>query len=303
MILVVLAYAVYNVIYASASWPFGALSDRIPRTFVIGAGLAVFFVVYLGFAVANASWAVWPLFALYGVYIAATEGVARAWVADHIHDRSAAGTAYGIFFSATAAAALVASVVAGVLWTYVSPSAPFYLGAATAGIALVGLLMYSALVTVRARTAKVLLGGVAVAFAVVGIAAAADHRRVADAFRHTEGDALPAAVVRACGPETNELIVPKAPTSRFPRPDDTFYTSQRSVGPSTILDGFFRGDVGQAKRAYVAVFPGAGYEVLRSEQDPADAEVDFSGDGTTGQVKLTQECRSRTRIAITVRPG
>src|SRR5262249_16804197 len=141
---------------------------------------------------------------------------------------------------------------------------------------------------VRARTAKVLLGGIAVACVVAGIAAAANHRSVADVF-HTEGEALPAAVVRACGAEPTERLRPTPLTARFPRPDATVYTFERSAGPTTIAGGFFRGDVGAAKDAYVAVFPPAGYEVLRSERDPADAEVNFSGRGTTGQVKLTQE--------------
>ena len=82
--LVVLAYALYNVVYSALSWPLGALSDRVARTTVLAAGLAVFALVYLGFAVASSSWAVWPLFTVYGVYIAATEGVARAWVADFV---------------------------------------------------------------------------------------------------------------------------------------------------------------------------------------------------------------------------
>ena len=96
---------------------------------------AVFALVYLGFAVASSSWAVWPLFAVYGVYIAATEGVARAWVADFVPP-GAAGTAYGLFAAAGGAALLVASVVAGLLWSRVSPEALFLLGAASATSAL-----------------------------------------------------------------------------------------------------------------------------------------------------------------------
>lgn len=138
--LVVLAYAFYNVVYATLSWPLGALSDRRRRQSVIGFGLLVFGLVYLGFAVAPGAWAVWPLFMLYGVYIAATEGVAKAWVADHVPGR-AAGTAYGIFAAASGAALLAASVAAGLLWSHVDPSAPFVLGAASAGLALVLLLI------------------------------------------------------------------------------------------------------------------------------------------------------------------
>jgi MFS family permease len=302
VLLVVLAYAIYNVVYASLSWPLGALSDRRRRGLVIGGGLFVFALVYLGFAVADASWAVWPLFAFYGIYIAATEGVARAWVADQLNDRSAVGTAYGIFFAATAGAALVASVVAGVLWTYVSPRAPFYLGAATAAAALVLLLAYSAYAAAEARIVRALLAGGAILCVAGAIAAAVEHGRIADAFRTTRAEALPAALVRGCTAEPSARLARADLPRGFPKPTGVVYAAQRRAGPTTIVSGFFRGGVAAAKRDYVERFPSAGYDVLRSELDPADAEVAFAGHDTTGQVKLTQECRDRTHVAITVRP-
>jgi MFS family permease len=141
--LVVLAYALYNVVYAGLSWPLGALSDRRRREIVIGGGLLVFGLVYLGFAVAPGGWAVWPLLAVYGSYVAATDGVARAWVADQVPGR-AIGTAYGIFSAASGAALLLASITAGLLWSHVSPAAPFVLGASTAGLALLLVVLSSA---------------------------------------------------------------------------------------------------------------------------------------------------------------
>jgi MFS family permease len=134
--LTVLAYAAYNLVYTTLSWPLGALSDRVPRARVLGSGLAVFALVYLGFALAPADWAVWPLFAVYGAYIAATEGVAKAWVGDRA-PRGLAGTAYGLFAAATGAGLLAASIAAGLLWSHVSPRAPFLLGAVSAVAALV----------------------------------------------------------------------------------------------------------------------------------------------------------------------
>ena len=134
--LAVLSYAAYNLVYSSLSWPLGSLSDRIPRTIVLGAGIAVFALVYLGFAVAPAAWAVWPLFLVYGAYIAATDGVAKAWVSDYA-PAGLAGTAFGVFAAASGAALLVASIAAGLLWSRVSPSAPFILGAVCATISLV----------------------------------------------------------------------------------------------------------------------------------------------------------------------
>jgi MFS family permease len=131
----VLAYALYQACYAGLSWPLGALSDRLPRRFLLAAGLGVFALVYIGFALTTRAWSVWPLFAVYGVYIAATDGVAKAWVADRLGGRPA-GTAFGVFAAATGVAALLASIAAGLLWSHVSHAAPFVLGAAGAGLAL-----------------------------------------------------------------------------------------------------------------------------------------------------------------------
>jgi MFS family permease len=141
--LVILAYALYNAVYAVLAWPLGALSDRVPRSAVLAAGLGIFALVYLGFALAGGSWAVWPLFAGYGVYIAATDGVSRAWVADHVPP-GLAGTAYGIFAAASGASLLAASLAAGLLWSRVSPRAPFFLGAAAAAAGLAAILITSA---------------------------------------------------------------------------------------------------------------------------------------------------------------
>jgi MFS family permease len=129
--LVILAYALYNAVYAGLAWPLGSLSDRIPRAAVLGGGIVVYAAVYAGLAAASNTWAVWPLFALYGVYVAATDGVGKAWVADHV-EGPFAGTAYGIYGGTVGAALLVASVLAGVLWSSVSPEATFWVGAAFA---------------------------------------------------------------------------------------------------------------------------------------------------------------------------
>jgi MFS family permease len=151
--LVILAYALYNAIYAGLAWPLGSLSDRVPRVGVLGGGIAVYVLVYVGFAAATDTWEVWPLFALYGVYVAATDGVAKAWVADHV-EGPLAGTAYGIYGGSVGAALLAASLLGGVLWSTVSPEATFWAGAALAAASLPLL----ALATAVSRRAPVLPG-------------------------------------------------------------------------------------------------------------------------------------------------
>jgi MFS family permease len=125
--LVILLYVVYNIVYASASPIFGRLSDRLGRKRVLVGGLLVFAGVYLGFAFARAAWMLWPLLAVYGLYIAATDGVGKALAVDLVTPEIR-GTAVGILGTVTGVAALVASSVAGLLWTVIGPWAAFVYG-------------------------------------------------------------------------------------------------------------------------------------------------------------------------------
>ncbi len=131
---IMLAYALFNLIYTLASYPAGALSDRWGRWPLIAIGWAIYAAVYVGFALTTAA-TVWPLFAAYGLYAALTDGVGKALVAD-LAPRDRRGTALGLFYLATGAATLVASLVAGVLWQRVGPAAPFWFGAGGAVVAL-----------------------------------------------------------------------------------------------------------------------------------------------------------------------
>ena len=129
--LVVLAYVCYNLVYTGLSFPAGVVSDRIPRAWLMIVGMLVFAGVYLGFARASDDWAVWPLFAIYGAYIALTDGVSKALVAD-LAPKDIRSSAMGLFQGITGFAALAASITAGILWDQVSERAPFALGAACA---------------------------------------------------------------------------------------------------------------------------------------------------------------------------
>ncbi|HEU4731477.1 MAG TPA: MFS transporter [Kofleriaceae bacterium] len=130
---VVLAYSMYNAVYTLGSYPAGAISDRIGRWRVIAIGWAVYAVVYAGFAVADST-SVWPLFAFYGLYMALTDGVGKALIADHAPPEHR-GRALGIFYLATGATTIISSVAAGLLWDRVGPAAPFWLGAGAAVVA------------------------------------------------------------------------------------------------------------------------------------------------------------------------
>ncbi len=121
----------FNAVYSILSGPAGLLSDRIGRRKLMLAGWLVYGLTYLGFAIARTGVQVWVLYALYGIYYALTEGTAKALVADLVPQEQR-GTAYGYFNAAIGLTALPASLIAGALWQWVNPAAPFFFGAAMA---------------------------------------------------------------------------------------------------------------------------------------------------------------------------
>jgi MFS family permease len=133
-------YCLYNLVYAAGSPLFGHRSDTVGRPRVLMAGLAVFAVVYMGFAMATKGWMLWGLFAVYGLYIAATEGVGKAAAVDLVPSHLR-GTAVGVLGTVSGVATLAASTVAGILWSVVGPSAAFAFGASGAVVAIALLLV------------------------------------------------------------------------------------------------------------------------------------------------------------------
>ncbi|MEI7844420.1 MAG: MFS transporter [Chloroflexota bacterium] len=132
----------FNLVYALLAGPLGALSDKIGRRTLIIAGWIAYGLVYLGFALSQTGWQIWALFGLYGVYYAATDGVAKAFIADLVPNEHR-GMAYGLYNATIGLMALPASVIAGLLWQGafgwqgLGPSAPFFFGAVLALVAVI----------------------------------------------------------------------------------------------------------------------------------------------------------------------
>jgi MFS family permease len=124
----------FNAVYALLAGPLGSLSDRVGRRKLMLIGWTIYGLVYLGFALSHTGIEIWILYAIYGIYYALTEGVAKALVAD-IVPQEQRGTAYGLFNAAIGFSALPASLMAGILWQVISPAAPFVFGASLALIA------------------------------------------------------------------------------------------------------------------------------------------------------------------------
>lgn len=125
-------YIFYNLVFALCAYPLGRLSDRwgMKRIFIFG--LLVFAGVYGGMSAGPGLQGMLLLFALYGIYAAATEGLAKAWISKVCHPGEKAA-AIGTYTGLQSICALLASIWAGLLWDF---SGPVLVFAITAGMTL-----------------------------------------------------------------------------------------------------------------------------------------------------------------------
>lgn len=142
-----LMYVVRNVTYALASFPIGALSDRISRIKLLAAGYFIAVLTIGGFILAFVfGWShpayLFLLFALAGVFIAAEDTLESAITADLVSAETR-GIGMGVLGTVNGIGDFGASAVVGLLWTAFSPVAGFGFSAA--------LMLAGALVILRTR--------------------------------------------------------------------------------------------------------------------------------------------------------
>jgi MFS family permease len=134
--LAILAYALFNAVSSLFSMPAGSASDRFGRRNLLLIGYGMYALVYLGFGAAKQVWMMWPLFALYGLFPALTDGVAKALAVDTAGSAGRA-TAIGVFSAVNGITQIAASYLGGLLWDKINPQATFYFGAALSSLAVV----------------------------------------------------------------------------------------------------------------------------------------------------------------------
>ena len=130
---------VMNIFYAGAAYPAGAAADRISQRTLLVLGLVLLIAADLALAFATSFHLVLAGAALWGLHMAFTQGLLSKLVADTAPSELL-GTAFGVFNLLSGAALLLASVIAGFLWSIAGPAATFLAGAAFAAIAAIGIL-------------------------------------------------------------------------------------------------------------------------------------------------------------------
>jgi MFS family permease len=126
---------VMSLVYAASAYPAGRLQDRIGARPLLLLGLLALIAADLLLAFGKTLATVFLGIGLWGLHMGLTQGVLAALIAATAPPQLR-GTAFGLFGLVTGLAALVASVLAGVLWDRIGPAATFSAGAAFAATAL-----------------------------------------------------------------------------------------------------------------------------------------------------------------------
>lgn len=134
-------YVFYNLVYAISSYPVGIISDKIGKKKMFIVGLIIYSIVYFAFAFNSSFILLWFLFAMYGVYASATEGVSKALVSD-IVKKEYKGTAIGLLTMSSSFAIMIGSFMAGILWDNFGSQIPFLLSSAISLIAAILLIRF-----------------------------------------------------------------------------------------------------------------------------------------------------------------
>lgn len=132
--------AVMSLVYAGSAYPAGRLQDRIGARPLLLLGLLTLIAADLLLALGASLPLIFLGIGLWGLHMGLTQGVLAALIAATAPERLR-GTAFGLFGLITGLAALLASVLAGLLWDRIGAQATFLAGAAFAATALLAFLL------------------------------------------------------------------------------------------------------------------------------------------------------------------
>lgn len=131
---------VMNIAYAATAYPAGIAADRFSPRLLLISGLALLVAADVVLAASASPSSVLEGAALWGVHMGLTQGLFAKLVAD-VAPAELRGTAFGIFNLAGGGALLLASVIAGTIWSALGAPATFLAGATFAMLAVIGLLV------------------------------------------------------------------------------------------------------------------------------------------------------------------
>jgi len=138
LIIMLVAYLIFNLVYAVGSIPCGKISDIIGQKYVLITGYLVYGVVYWLLAIGGSIPFYMIVSGLYGFYMALTEGVEKSLVSQ-LAPLELRGSLLGLHATLVGFGLLPASIITGFLWQTFSPQVAFGFGGTLGFLAAIGL--------------------------------------------------------------------------------------------------------------------------------------------------------------------
>ncbi len=132
---------VMNIFYSFLAYSAGVLADRLSARKLLSFGLGLLVIADVILALADSPSLAFLGVAFWGMHMVFTQGLLSKLVADAA-PCELRGTAFGLFNLVSGGMLLLASVIAGSLWSIYGASAPFVAGASFAALSAMGLLFY-----------------------------------------------------------------------------------------------------------------------------------------------------------------
>jgi MFS family permease len=127
-------YTFYNIVNAAASYPAGALGDRIGKRGLLAAGYLVATITFAAFILEPPTLHVLiVLFGLAGIHSGVQQSLEKSLAAEFL-PQSLRGSGFGVLATANGIGDLVSSIAVGALWSAVSPAAGFLYAAIFTGL-------------------------------------------------------------------------------------------------------------------------------------------------------------------------
>lgn len=143
-----LVMVVMSLAYAASAYPAGVVSDQLDRRHVLLVGVGLLAVADLVLAGSFGTWGVMIGAGIWGAHMGFTQGLLAALVADTAPD-DLRGTAFGLFNLICGGMTLIASVLAGYLWSRFGAPVTFLTGA---GLTVAAFVLLAATALVPKRT-------------------------------------------------------------------------------------------------------------------------------------------------------
>ncbi|CAG9242691.1 MFS transporter [Burkholderia diffusa] len=118
-----------SVTYSLSAWPVGIVSDRLDRRVLLAAGMVLLIVADLLLGIGTSTISMFAGVAVWGLHMGFTQGILAAMVSE-TSPATLRGTAFGVFNLVSGICMLLASSIAGALWTHFGASTTFIAGAA-----------------------------------------------------------------------------------------------------------------------------------------------------------------------------